>query len=231
MTAWGDGPPNGGSPISISYRVQARLYWSLRPSTVPPTACSGLMYCGVPTTIPVAVIRSSAPVAGDLERGLERKLLIPSEPLPKGLPLGIRHHVVEQSVGLSRVVERKHMGMLQRRGDPDLAEEPVTPQHRRQLGLEHLDGDLPAVLQVLGEEHDSHPAVAELPLHAVPIAECRLKLREDVHGCPFTGERCLSNRWRQATSRCQGRQKMCFSTSRAGGPSSPRAFTNPTLGQ
>ena len=52
MTAWGDGPVNGGWPISISYRVQARLYWSLRPSTVPPSACSGLMYCGVPTTIP-----------------------------------------------------------------------------------------------------------------------------------------------------------------------------------
>ena len=26
MTAWGDGPVKGGSPTSISYRVQARLY-------------------------------------------------------------------------------------------------------------------------------------------------------------------------------------------------------------
>ena len=90
--------------------------------------------------------------------------------------------------------------MLQRRGDLDLAEEPVAAEHGRQLGLEHLDGDLPAVLQVLGEEHDRHPAVAELPLDAVPIAERRPELLEEVHGCPFTGERCLSNRWRQATT-------------------------------
>ena len=162
---------------------------------------------------------------------VERELPLPSEPLPERLALGERHHVVEQAAGLSRVVEREDVGMLQRRGDLDLAEEPLAAEHRRQLGLEQLDRDPPAVLQVLGEEHDRHPAVAELPLHAVPIAERRPELLEEVHGCPFTGERCLSNRWRQATSRCRGRQRMCFSTSRAGGPSSPRAFTNPTLGQ
>jgi len=48
--------------MSISYRVHARLYWSLRPSTAPPPACSGLMYCGVPTTMPLRV-SDSAPAA------------------------------------------------------------------------------------------------------------------------------------------------------------------------
>ena len=55
MIAWDDGPVKGGCPLSISYRVHARLYWSLRPSTAAPAACSGLMYCGVPTTMPVNV--------------------------------------------------------------------------------------------------------------------------------------------------------------------------------
>ena len=37
-------PANGGSPASISYSTQARLYWSLRPSSAGSAlACSGLM--------------------------------------------------------------------------------------------------------------------------------------------------------------------------------------------
>ena len=37
-------PANGGSPASISYSTQARLYWSVRPSTpLSALACSGLM--------------------------------------------------------------------------------------------------------------------------------------------------------------------------------------------
>ena len=152
----------------------------------------------------VGVLQGAADFAGDLERGVERKLLFPREPLPERLALGERHHVVEQAVGLSRVVERENVGVLERRGDLDLAEEPLAAEDGRQLGLEQLDGDPPAVLQVLGEKDDRHPAVAELPLDPVSIAERRRELLEEVHGCPFTGERCLSNRWRQATSRLPG---------------------------
>ena len=37
-------PANGGSPASISYSTQARLYWSQRPSSLGSAlACSGLM--------------------------------------------------------------------------------------------------------------------------------------------------------------------------------------------
>ena len=238
MTAWDDGPVKGGWPISISYRVHARLYWSLRPSTAAPPACSGLMYCGVPTTIPVSVsgsalaacrarampksattawpagqhdvlrldvamddavlvgvLQGAADFAGDLERGVERELLLPREPLPERLALGERHDVVEQAAGLSRVVQREDVGVLEGRGDLDLAEEPLAAEHGRQLGLEQLDGDGAAVLQVLGEEDDRHPAVAELPLDPVSIAERRPELLEEVHGAAFSGSpECVSRR-------------------------------------
>ncbi len=53
---WGVGPLNGGSPASISYSTHARPKMSLRPSRLSsPLACSGLMYVGVPTIMPVAV--------------------------------------------------------------------------------------------------------------------------------------------------------------------------------
>ena len=88
--------------------------------------------------------------------------------------------------------------MLERGRDPDLAEEPITPQDGRQLGLEHLDGDSPAVLQVFGEKHDGHPAVAELPLHAVSIAEGCREVCEESMARLSTGERCGPYGGRQA---------------------------------
>ena len=53
-------PENGISPASISQSTQASEYWSERPSmSVSPAACSGLMYAGVPTIVPVWVSRGS----------------------------------------------------------------------------------------------------------------------------------------------------------------------------
>jgi hypothetical protein len=39
--------------------MQPSEYWSLRPSTTSPAACSGLMYAGVPTDMPACVIPAS----------------------------------------------------------------------------------------------------------------------------------------------------------------------------
>ena len=54
---WAVGPVKGGSPTSISYSTHPREKTSLRPViSRSPIACSGLMYCGVPSDIPVSVI-------------------------------------------------------------------------------------------------------------------------------------------------------------------------------
>src|SRR2546427_7652179 len=59
MIACAVGPVYGGSPPNISYSTEARLYWSLRPSSLGSAlACSGLMYAGVPRESPVSVSRS-----------------------------------------------------------------------------------------------------------------------------------------------------------------------------
>src|SRR5215207_10404108 len=57
---YGVAPAYGTSPASISNSTQARLYWSLRASAPSSSACSGLMYSGVPTTSPVPVMRDDA---------------------------------------------------------------------------------------------------------------------------------------------------------------------------
>jgi hypothetical protein len=62
----------------------------------------------------------------------------------------------------------------------DLTQETIPAQCGGELGAEHLDSDLAAVLQILGEINDRHPPRAELALKVVPIAKGRPKPGEYV---------------------------------------------------
>ena len=86
-------------------------------------------------------------------------------------------------VGIPGVEERKQVGMLEIRRDPDLAQEALDAQHGAELRFEHLDRDGAVVLDVAGEEDGRHAAATNLPLDQVRGAECVLKLREEIgHG-------------------------------------------------
>jgi hypothetical protein len=65
------------------------------------------------------------------------------------------------------------MGMLQVGGGLDFLEEPVDPDHRAELGAEHLDRDLAGMPEVLGQIHHRHPALAQLPLESVAVTQHR----------------------------------------------------------
>ena len=68
--------------------------------------------------------------------------------------------------------------MLQRRGRLDLAEKPLGAEHRGELGMQHLDGDLTPVPEVVREIHGRHAAGAELPLDAIAVGEGGAQARE-----------------------------------------------------
>jgi hypothetical protein len=70
------------------------------------------------------------------------------------------------------------MPQVRRRGD--LAQEAVRPQHGGQLGTQHLHGDFPAMLEILGLVHRGHAALSQLPLDPVAVAEGGLKPRKGV---------------------------------------------------
>ena len=89
--------------------------------------------------------------------------------------LDVRHDVVQQAVRVAGVEERQDMRMLQRRGELDLTQEPLGPEHGGQLGVQHLDGDLSAVARIAREVHRGHAAASELPLDRVPSVERRLQ--------------------------------------------------------
>ena len=73
----------------------------------------------------VGVLQRLGRLAGELERVVDGELLLPVEPVAQRLALDERHDVVEQAVGLARVVEAEDVGVLEVGGDPDLAQEPV----------------------------------------------------------------------------------------------------------
>jgi hypothetical protein len=75
--------------------------------------------------------------------------------------------------GLPGVVEGQDVGVLQARDDPDLAGEAVPADRGRRLGAEHLDGDLPPVLVVVGHVHGRHAPAPDLAVERVAARERR----------------------------------------------------------
>ena len=74
--------------------------------------------------------------------------------------------------------------MLEAGGDADLAEEPVRTERGGEFGPEDLDGDLPLVLEVPGQEDGRHPALADLALEGVPVSQGG---GQQVDGCGHRG--------------------------------------------
>ena len=64
----------------------------------------------------------------------------------------------------------------------DLPAEPLGGESRFAPGVQHLEGHLPAVLEVLGEVDRGHAALAKLALEGVPAGEGRDEtVRKAVH--------------------------------------------------
>ena len=63
------------------------------------------------------------------------------------------------------------MGVLQAGGELDLGQEPITADNGGELRVQHLDGDLATVLEVLRQVDGGHAALAEFALEAVAVTE------------------------------------------------------------
>ena len=112
---------------------------------------------------------------GDLpaqaERHRHRQLAFAGQPGGERLALDHGHHVIEDAVGLARVVHREDVRMIELGGDLDFAEEAVGPERGRELGSHHLHCHLPVVLEVLGQKDRGHPAFADDPFDPVAFGQ------------------------------------------------------------
>jgi len=82
--------------------------------------------------------------------------------------------------------------VLQIGGGLDLGQEPFGTDHGGQLGPEDLDRHLAVVLEVLGEVHRGHAALAQLPLDAVAVCQGDSEACGDAH-VPVFFSRALSS--------------------------------------
>jgi hypothetical protein len=147
---------------------------------------------------------------------VEGQLLLAREPGPQRLALDVGHHVVEQAVGRPGVEEREQVGMLQVRGGPDLAQEPLGADDGGELGAQHLDGDLAVVLEVVGEVDGGHAAGTEFALEPVAVGEGRAQAFQVAHRAFPLGRprRCTSAAKRgSACSTSNSGQKLSPDTS------------------
>ena len=142
----------------------------------------------------VGVLQGAPDLVGDPKRGVDRQLALAGQPLPERLAFGVGHDVIQErrhsfagagvppEDDLAGVIEREDVGMLQRGGDLDLAEEPIAAESHRQLGFENLERDGAMVLEVGGEVDHGHAALAELALDPVTVADSHDELVEEVQG-------------------------------------------------
>jgi len=63
------------------------------------------------------------------------------------------------------------VGVLEPGRGLDLGKEALAPERGREVGVEHLDGDLAIMANVVRQVHGRHAALAQLPLDAVAVLE------------------------------------------------------------
>jgi len=119
----------------------------------------------------VGVCQGVNHVAKDAHGVADRQLPFPSEPLTERLAFHERHGVIEEVVRRPGGEERHDVGMLEARGELDLAAEPLRIDPGGELGGEDLDDDAPMEPALLCDEDATHPTTAELSLEMVRVTE------------------------------------------------------------
>ena len=121
----------------------------------------------------VRVVERRGHLPREPERLVHRELPVAAQPGAQRFPGHVRHDVVEQPVGLARVDQPEDVRVLEIGGDLDLGQEALAAEDGGELGVEDLDRDLAAVLQVLGEIDRGHAALAQLAHEAIAVGQGR----------------------------------------------------------
>ena len=103
----------------------------------------------VDDAVPVGVVEGAGDLGGYPDRIGDGELFLAIQPIPKALPLDERHHIEKEGIRRPRIEQRQDMRVLQVGGGLDLRQEAVGPDHRGELGAQHLDRNFAIVFQVL----------------------------------------------------------------------------------
>ncbi len=151
--------------------------------------------------MPVRVVERVGHLPGDPHRLVHAELRFPVQPAAQRFALDVRHDVEEEAVGGAGVEERQDVRVLELGGGGDLLHEALGTEDGGQLGLQHLDGHLAQVAEVLGQVDRGHAARAELPLDAVAVGEGDGETVGSSRHFPFSIARSTSTRQLKITFR------------------------------
>ena len=119
----------------------------------------------------VRVVQRARHLPGDLHGFLHGEPRVPPQPVAQRLALHVGHDVIEEARRLPGIVQREDVRVREPGGDGDLAQEARRPDAQGQVRMKNFQGDVTPVLQVSGEQHDGHPAAAQLALDAIALRE------------------------------------------------------------
>ena len=104
-------------------------------------------------------------------RFVDWQLALARQSFAQRFALDIRHDIIEETVGGSRIMNAQNVRMLQAGGDFDFLHEAIGAEGGREVGTEDLECYLALVVDVFGEIHRRHPALAQLALDDVAVTE------------------------------------------------------------
>src|SRR5512143_4367018 len=119
----------------------------------------------------VRVVERRRHLSREIDRSIERNLLLALDHMPQRFSFDVRHHVKEKVAGFSRVVERQDVRMAEVRGELDLAPKPIRAEDGSDLGPEDLERHVASVLYIPPEKHGRHATVSKLSAQAVAAAK------------------------------------------------------------
>ena len=117
--------------------------------------------------VAVRVVERVGHLDSDAQRLVDRHGGAVREAVTQRLPLHHRHDEIQEAARFTGVVEGQDVRMVQACGELDLPEKALAAERLREVGPQHLDRDVAAVLQVVGEVDRRHAALAELAVEAI----------------------------------------------------------------
>ena len=160
--------------------------------------------------------------ARNQQRGLDGQLLLALQSRAQRFASDERHHVIQQPVGGTTIEQRQNVRVLQARGGLDLAQKAPTAERRAQVGVQHLDGHITIVLEIVREVHGGHATGAEFAVDAVAVGQRSGEaLRRQTHAEPL-GPAALKGKFKPSICGPTGWSASVSTRQRPPGPSGPR---------
>jgi hypothetical protein len=128
----------------------------------------------------VRVGESFGNIPCDLDRVIDGELALTRQALAQRFSLEVGHYVVKQSISLTGIMQRQDVRVREPGGGGDFAKEPLDAHGRGQFGVQHLQGNVAAVLHVTGEIHRRHAAPAEFTFDGEAAREGGLQAGEEL---------------------------------------------------